>query len=406
MGDLMQMSDRIGNRMKLQDLHILMTVVQAGSMGKAAKILNTTQPNISRSIGELEYAMGVRLLDRHQRGVEPTECGRALLDCGVAVFDELRHGVKKVEFLADPTAGELRLGTTPFLAASFVSAAIARLSQVYPRITFHVLTGYVDALHRELRDRKVELLIVRSPDGIADAGFEFNPLFDDQYVVAAGAGHQLARRRKLELCDLVNECWVLPPSESVIGSIVLEAFRAKGLDYPRSAVVTDSPHMRVSLLATGRFITVFPTSAMAFLTHDSRLKALPVALRWPAGRTEFSPSKAERLAQWRRSSLTRCVSSRSRLQGKSRIVCPLLAPRRHGRRSRPASACRRKADSKPERSAPNPIGASGLPPFHSTLNAGPEHPARPPVCIPPGPAPYGPAALGGAHLATVRISPA
>jgi DNA-binding transcriptional LysR family regulator len=73
----MQMSERIGSRMKLQDLHVLMTVIQAGSMGKAALILNTTQPNISRSIGDLETALGVRLLDRHQRGIEPTECGRA-----------------------------------------------------------------------------------------------------------------------------------------------------------------------------------------------------------------------------------------------------------------------------------------------------------------------------------------
>ena len=81
MGAVMQLSDRIGNRMKLQDLHVLMTVVQAGSMGKAAQILNTTQPNISRSIGELEHALGVRLLDRHRQGIEPTEYGRAFLDC-------------------------------------------------------------------------------------------------------------------------------------------------------------------------------------------------------------------------------------------------------------------------------------------------------------------------------------
>ena len=81
----MQLSDRIGRRMKLQDLHVLMTVVQAGSMGKAARRLNTTQPTISRSIAELEHALGVRLLDRHRQGVEPTEYGRALLDCGVAV---------------------------------------------------------------------------------------------------------------------------------------------------------------------------------------------------------------------------------------------------------------------------------------------------------------------------------
>src|SRR5229473_92819 len=112
MGTAMQLSDRIGRRMKLQDLHILMTVMQSGSMGKAAQRLNISQPAISRSIAELEHALGVRLLDRHRQGIEPTEYGRALLDCGVAVFDDLRQGVKNIEVLADPTVGEVRIGSS------------------------------------------------------------------------------------------------------------------------------------------------------------------------------------------------------------------------------------------------------------------------------------------------------
>ena len=274
----MQLSDRIGNRMKLQDLHVLMTVVQAGSMGKAAQILNTTQPNISRSIGELEQALGVRLLDRHRQGIEPTEYGHALLDCGVAVFDDLRQGVKNIAFLADPTAGELRIGTTTFLAASFVSALVDRLSRRYPRIVFHLVTGYTETLHRELAERNVDLLIIRGSGPIADPRYDFEFLFDDSYVVAAGAQNQWVRRRRIEIAELVNELWVLPPPNSVIGSIVMDAFRASGLDYPRVSVVTDCPHMRISLLATGRFVTIFPASAFRFLTKRSELKILPVEL--------------------------------------------------------------------------------------------------------------------------------
>jgi len=140
MGAEMQLSDRIGLRMKLHDLHVLMAVVQAGSMSKAAALLNTTQPAISRSIAELERTIGVRLLDRNPQGVEPTEYGRALLDGGVAVFDGLRQAAKNIEFLADPAAGEVRVGCTPLLAASFVSALVDRLSRRYPRIVFHVVT--------------------------------------------------------------------------------------------------------------------------------------------------------------------------------------------------------------------------------------------------------------------------
>jgi DNA-binding MarR family transcriptional regulator len=68
----MHLSDRTGLRLKLHDLHVLMTVVQAGSMSKAATHLNTTQPAVSRSIAVLERAVGVRLLERNSHGIEPT----------------------------------------------------------------------------------------------------------------------------------------------------------------------------------------------------------------------------------------------------------------------------------------------------------------------------------------------
>jgi molybdenum-dependent DNA-binding transcriptional regulator ModE len=107
------LNDRIGRRMKLQDLHVLMTVVQAGSMGKAAQRLNTSQPAISRSIAELEHELGVRLLDRHRQGIAPTEYGRALRDCGVAVFDDLRRGIKNIEAIADLRPVKFTLGQRP-----------------------------------------------------------------------------------------------------------------------------------------------------------------------------------------------------------------------------------------------------------------------------------------------------
>jgi DNA-binding transcriptional LysR family regulator len=94
----MEWDERIGRRLKLRDLHILMAVVQAGSMRRAAERLNTTQPVISRSIADLEHAMGVRLLDRSRQGIEPTVYGRTLLEGGTAVFDDLRQAVKKIQF--------------------------------------------------------------------------------------------------------------------------------------------------------------------------------------------------------------------------------------------------------------------------------------------------------------------
>jgi len=275
----MQLSDRIGRRLKLQDLHVLMTVVQAGTMGKAAQRLNTTQPNVSRSITELEHALGVRLLDRHRQGIEPTAYGRALLDCGVAVFDDLRQGVKNIEFLADPAAGEVRIGSGTFLAASFVSAVIKRVSQLYPRIVFHLPTAdETDTLYRELTERNVDLVIARKVGLLADERFGFESLYSDSYVVVAGAQSPWVRRRRIALAELVNESWLLPPPERALGPVYLETFRACGLDYPRTVVFTVPPEVRINLVATGGFLTIVPRSVWSFSKRPD-IKVLPIELQ-------------------------------------------------------------------------------------------------------------------------------
>lgn len=118
--------DRIGRRIKLRDLHILLTVARTGTMGKAARELSVSQPVISKTIADLEHAVGQPLFDRSPHGVEPTSHGHALIKCGVAVFDDLRKGVKELQFLSDPTAGELRIGSTEAGATGLVPSVIQR----------------------------------------------------------------------------------------------------------------------------------------------------------------------------------------------------------------------------------------------------------------------------------------
>src|SRR5436189_2763040 len=146
--------DRIGRRIKLHDLQTLITVAQAGSMGKGARLLNTSQPAISRSIADLEHAVGQRLLDRSRRGVELTKYGRALLNCGSAMFDDLRQGLKQLEFLADPTIGEIRIGGNEAVVAGLLATVYERLRRRYPKVAIHVTQiPVVSQQIRELRER-------------------------------------------------------------------------------------------------------------------------------------------------------------------------------------------------------------------------------------------------------------
>jgi DNA-binding transcriptional LysR family regulator len=275
----MRERDRIGHMLKLKDLHVVMAVAQAGSMNKAAQILNTTQPAVTRSVRDLERALGVSLFDRGPRGVEPSPYGRVLLDGGSSIFDELRQIAKKIEFLSDPTMGSLRIGCSPLLGASFVAAVIDDVSRHYPLIEFEIIAAPIEMGYHQLIQREIDLLITRKVGPVDDEQVVFEPLFDDFLVVVSGSEHPWSRRRrKIQLSELTNEMWVLTPSDYVLGADVLKAFRRSGVNQPRPTVITSAQDVRLSLVATGRFLTIFPASALKYPSKKPDIWVLPVDL--------------------------------------------------------------------------------------------------------------------------------
>ena len=274
----MDLDDHVFRRLKLSDLRLFHAVVQWGGMAKAAVHLNISQPAVSKAIAALERTLGVRLLERNPQGVEPTVYGRALLKGGIAVFDELRQSVKQIEFLADPTVGELRIGCSEPLAAGFMPTVMDRFSRQHPQVCFHVVTGDpVTLIERELRQRNIELAIAPTPGLQFEADIAAEILFDDRQVVMTGAQSKWARRRHMRLADLVNEAWLLPPPDSIIGRSILETFRASGLNPPRTQVISFSIPLHHHLLASGRFLIMLPVS-MARLGKHLDLKIVEVGI--------------------------------------------------------------------------------------------------------------------------------
>ena len=256
----MKWVERVGRRLKLRDLHILLTVVQRGSMAKAAAELAISQPAVSKAIADMEHALGLRLLDRGRNGIEPTAYGRALAKRGLAVFDELKHGVEELAFLADPTVGELRIGSTESVAAGLLPAVIERFSRDHPRVHLDVAQAVISTLHyRELRERSIDLLLGRIPTPFAEDDLETDIVYEDQVVIVAGQQSKWARARRVKLADLAGEAWVLPPADTMPGSLAAELFRAGGAEMPRAPVTTLSMHLCCRLAATGRFVTTLPT---------------------------------------------------------------------------------------------------------------------------------------------------
>src|SRR5262245_19222798 len=202
---------QIGRRLKLRDLHVFFMAVQRGSMAKAAQQLGVSQPAVSEIIADLEYALGVRLLDRHPQGIEPTKYGEALIKRSTAVFDELRQSVRDIEFLADPTAGEVKFGCTEAMAA-ILSPVMENFTRKYPRVllrTFLITRPFdLAGLRGRSLDFTLGHLVIGPGDRLID-DLNAEVLFDDRLVVATGVSSPWAtRRRRIDLAELVDEPWI------------------------------------------------------------------------------------------------------------------------------------------------------------------------------------------------------
>jgi DNA-binding transcriptional LysR family regulator len=296
----MQQDPRIRRRLKLRDLDTLVAVARHGSMAKAAAHLSISQPAISKAIAEMEHNLGVRLLDRTAQGVEPNLYGRALLKWATVVLDDVKQGMKEIEFLADPTRGELRVGATEPFVAGLLPAILERLHGKHPRICIHVkqVASAVEQ-SRGLRERNFDVALGRMAKPIDD-DIDAEILFHDRIFVVAGLNNRWTHRRKIALAELIAESWTLPPPDTAVGSLMAEAFRANGLDVPQANVVTLAIQLYSALTANGPYLAICPGSLLHFSAKRLALKTLPVDLSippWPIAITTLKNRTISPVAQ-------------------------------------------------------------------------------------------------------------
>ena len=273
-----QRVERTSQRLKLRDLRILMTVVECGTMAKAAEQLAVSQPVVSKTILDMEHALGVRLLDRSRRGVVPTAYGSALIKRGIVIFDEMKEGLREIDFLSDPTSGEVSVGATAPVAEAIVAPAINHLCRRYPRMRFNTVVADSAPLFAELEARNIDFVIARIPQRLPD-NYNTEVLFHDEVKVVTGSKNPLARRRSIALANLIDESWILSSLDSHFRGLQAAVFRASGLEPPSSAVTATEYHLRIELLATNHFLTIVPGFSIVLPRPRPGVVALPVKLR-------------------------------------------------------------------------------------------------------------------------------
>ncbi len=160
-----------------------------------------------------------------------------------------------------------------------MSDAVEGFRGAIPEIVCHVVEADVSTVDfRQLQERGVDLMVTRIPNAFADDDLNVEILFDDPHLVVAGMKSPWANRRSVKLAELVNEPWIIPTSV-IVTAILKEAFETQGLQVPAQKVMTSFILMRNHLLASGRFLTVLPESALRYNAKQWALRALPIKLR-------------------------------------------------------------------------------------------------------------------------------
>src|SRR4051812_30065919 len=252
----------IGRQLRLRDLHAFFAVVHCRSMAKAALQLGVSQPAVSKIIADLEHALGVRLLDRSPHGVEPTVFGHALLKRGTAAFDELKQGIRDIEFLADPATGEVKIGCPGNIASTLMGRVVEQFIQKYPRVVLHVDAVLNPQTFPGLHDRKYDLYLtlLPLPEHRVPEGLNVEFLFSDPLVVAAGMNHRWANRRKIGFAELAEESWILARPDSWNYIRIANEFRTRGLPGPKIGVWSNDGPLRSYLMTKGQCVTALAKS--------------------------------------------------------------------------------------------------------------------------------------------------
>src|SRR5262245_40954428 len=272
---------QVGRRLRLRDLYVFFTVAQRGSMAKAAAQLGVSTPTVSEVIADLEQGIGVRLLDRSPQGVEPTKYGNALLKRTQIIFDELKQSIKDIEYLADPTLGEVRIACPTTITTLILTHVVPGFIEEHPRaVVQQDDLAIFSALLAGVQERKYDLAITRLDRHLTGKEDNLNVevLFHDRMVLAAGMHTRWARRRKISLAELADEPWILSASDTWNYARLAEAFQARGLPMPRANAVTQSAPLRAHLLANGPYIASIAQSALTLHTERHPIKVLPVEL--------------------------------------------------------------------------------------------------------------------------------
>ena len=217
-------------RLKLRQLRLLTAVAEAGTVLKGSQVLNIAQPAATKSIKELEDALGVQLFERSSRGVTPTDFGHVMIKHAKLILTQLRHASEEMQSLDEGLSGRVYVGTLLAASPSLLPRALAVLRVRRPGIAVTVTEGTIDRLMPSLRTGDIDVVLGRLSEYREREGLEQELLYLDSISIVVRADHPLTKRRDLKLDDLVDQAWIMPPPQTSLRRQLDFAFRGEQMN--------------------------------------------------------------------------------------------------------------------------------------------------------------------------------
>jgi DNA-binding transcriptional LysR family regulator len=257
-------------------LALLREVARHGSFSKAARALYLTQPAVSRQVAKLEQEAGVRLLDRTSTGLRLTDAGRVALDRAEAIAGHLAAAEAELEAIATLSAGRLRLGAFPTVAATLVLDAIRVFRRRHPGVDLTFMETGTRGVLQRLRAGEIDLALAFRERGQPAPsnwdGLHAEHLLVDPLSVALPKSHPLAGKDAIRLRDLRNDGWIQAVQAGPTG-ITYRACVAAGFE-PRIVSLSDHAPITQGLVAAGIGVTLISGLSVPQARRDIVIRPL------------------------------------------------------------------------------------------------------------------------------------
>jgi DNA-binding transcriptional LysR family regulator len=250
--------------LKTRQLILLVRIDEERSLVRAAATVGLTQPAASKLLRQIESAFDVKLFDRHARGMTPTCYGEILVRHARMALSELGLARDEIVALKSGLSGKAAIGTVLNPGTNLVPTAVVRMKQHYPGILASIEIGPSRELVRKLLQGDLDMVVGRVLDCTRADELVYEPLATDEpHAVIASAEHPLAGRKELQLEQLIEQPWILPPPGSLVRDKLTDMFVQHGLSRPTNIIETDCLPVITGLLQqSNRLVALLPEEAV------------------------------------------------------------------------------------------------------------------------------------------------